>query len=526
MASEKLPLGRPLAAVDLLPFLAPPRNAPILLVGIPSSVPPQAFAVGEVGVRERAADVLAERAPRSLDGAVATWFVRRARRYVHTPALAHLLVLSFDEVRRVVAVQVPDGIHAHVAHPREEQVRAFGRLGAALRLLEVEAVDARAVVMVPADDPLAAVDMPHAHFPVVEGHGVVRVELHARRTCQRRVGGALGQVLEHVGTARVERVVHRLCVELGRAALAARHCWHARCVHVGQDGHPNVDKGDVVARVARAYPEAEAILSAESAHADQRVRAVLHDERARSHEVVHGAVAPPTWNSVGHVLGRHHRAVGGRHGDGVRPPCSGHGVPPILLDRAVGGVDGRPGVEQVETWCAYAAGLEGRRLLRRIKLVDVHLDPLESEERRDAQVARKSNRVVALQVVACPLEGEVVLLLGDLHRHRAHRRRHLDHDVSSARNLDLGHLAIRPPHEEEHDDDYGTCANSRHHNADLRRQLVEPAHEASAYARLRRNDPPWRMSIMMVIMAVVAAKMAPASVDLAQSSSEWVTSPV
>ena len=36
----------------------------------------------------------------------------------------------------------------------------------------------------------------------------------------------------------------------------------------------------------------------------------------------------------------------------------------------------------------------------------------------------------------------------------------------------------------------------------------------------------WRVSIMMVIMAVVAAKMAPASVDLAQSSSEWVTSPV
>ena len=273
--------------------------------------------------------------------------------------------------------------------------------------------------MVPADDPLAAVDVPHAHLPVVDGHGVVRVELHACRACEwhplglgrfarvagaaarhaaphrRRVGSALGQVLEHVGAARVERAVHRVRVELGCAALPARHRRHARRVHVGQDGHPDIDEGDVTAWVARRgaqialgrvgpHPEAEAVLGAERAHADQRVRAVLHDERARSHEVVHGAIAPTAWDPVGHMLGRHHGAVGGRDGDGVRPPSSGHGVPPILLDRAIGGVDGCTGVEEVEARRADAAGLEGRRLLLRVELVDVHLDSLERDERGDA----------------------------------------------------------------------------------------------------------------------------------------------
>ena len=37
-------------------------------------------------------------------------------------------------------------------------------------------------------------------------------------------------------------------------------------------------------------PETEAVLSAEIAYANQRVRAVVHDECARSNELAHGAV--------------------------------------------------------------------------------------------------------------------------------------------------------------------------------------------------------------------------------------------
>ena len=110
-------------------------------------------------MRERAADVFAEGAPWTLNGAVASGLVRCARRHMHAPSVAHRLVLTHDEIGRVVAVQVPNLPHAHVAHPREEQVRALGRLDTALRLLEVEAVDAGSVVVVPADDLLAAVDV-------------------------------------------------------------------------------------------------------------------------------------------------------------------------------------------------------------------------------------------------------------------------------------------------------------------------------------------------------------------------------
>ena len=170
---------------------------------------------------------------------------------MHAPIVTHGLVLTHDQVGRVVAVEVCHRPHAHVAHPREIEVGVLGRLGATLGLLEIEAVDAGSVVMVATDDPLTAVNMANAHLPVVDRHRGVGVrqlagrarEWHAFRLGHlarvaraawyvsprgRRVGRALGQVLEHVGAPAVERAVHCLRVELGRAALPTRHGRHAR----------------------------------------------------------------------------------------------------------------------------------------------------------------------------------------------------------------------------------------------------------------------------------------------------------
>ena len=53
MAGEELPLGRPLPAVNLLAVRHPDWNAPVLLIRVAPGVPPQALAVGQVGVGER-----------------------------------------------------------------------------------------------------------------------------------------------------------------------------------------------------------------------------------------------------------------------------------------------------------------------------------------------------------------------------------------------------------------------------------------------------------------------------------------
>ena len=127
-------------------------------------------------------------------------------------------------------------------------------------------------------------------------------------------------------------------------------------VHVGQNGHPDIEEGDVVARVARrraqvalrcvgSQPETEAVLSAEIAYANQRVRAVVHEECARSNELVHGAVASPARDPIRHLLRWHYGAIIRRYGDGVRPPGSGHGVPPILFGCTVRSIDGSARVE-------------------------------------------------------------------------------------------------------------------------------------------------------------------------------------
>eukprot|EP00964_Phaeocystis_antarctica_P092560 scaffold59554_cov33-Phaeocystis_antarctica.AAC.1 len=71
-------------------------------------------------------------------------------------------------------------------------------------------------------------------------------------------------MLELLRAAPVERAMHRLCVKLGRAALAACHRRHAWRVHVGQDGHPDIKEGDVIARVARRGPQGYACRSSAS----------------------------------------------------------------------------------------------------------------------------------------------------------------------------------------------------------------------------------------------------------------------
>ena len=69
----------------------------------------------------------------------------------------------------------------------------------------------------------------------------------------RRIGRHIRQMSKRLRRSPVEGTVHRICIELGRAARAARHRGHARSsrrLRIGQDGHSDVQERDVLGRVA------------------------------------------------------------------------------------------------------------------------------------------------------------------------------------------------------------------------------------------------------------------------------------
>ena len=142
VAGKEFPFGRPFAPVDFFPVRHPHRDAPVFLIRITPGVPPEALAIGQIGVTERGSNVLGPRAPRSLDGAVPTRLVRSARRDMHAELLAHRCILAGDKVWRIVGMEVREGPLAVRAGPCEEEPRAFCRLGATLGVLQIEAVEA------------------------------------------------------------------------------------------------------------------------------------------------------------------------------------------------------------------------------------------------------------------------------------------------------------------------------------------------------------------------------------------------
>ena len=163
MAGEQFPLGRPTAPFEKAPLEAlghAHRYAPVLLIRVPTGVPPKTLEVGQIGVGKRTTRVLAEGPPWPLNGTVPTRLIRRARRDMHAPSVAHGFVLSHDEIWRVVTVQTSKYMHANALRPREVQVGALGGFRPGLPFLQVELVETGPIVMIAADRRLPTVNVP------------------------------------------------------------------------------------------------------------------------------------------------------------------------------------------------------------------------------------------------------------------------------------------------------------------------------------------------------------------------------